>query len=394
MSKIRSLLMLSNGHGEDVIGAAILKELFSKESQLWGRVMPIVGEGNAYKNLPIKLMGPLKKLPTGGFMRQSLRNFFRDLRGGLLGHTYDQIQTLRKIRHETSLVVCVGDVLLVILAGFFVRKPMIFIPTAKSEYISGHYRIEKNLMKRFAKLVLPRDAKTAEVLLEAGVAARFVGNAMMDSFEVTDYDFEINSGARVVGILPGSRVEAYQNMKTILQTIYSLESLKVEPMDYLVALASQISVDIIERTANELGWFIEKSANSLTGIVAQLVNHEGVRVKLCKGVFGDVLQQSDIFIGLAGTANEQAVGMGKPVVAFPTSGAQFNQKFVNAQKKLLGDSISVVKPLPEKIAAEVLVILSDQERYQMMAQVGMERMGPKGGIGRMAEIILDLIGYD
>ncbi|MCK4257798.1 MAG: lipid-A-disaccharide synthase-related protein [Halanaerobiales bacterium] len=395
MPKVRSILMLSNGHGEDIIGAALLRDLLEKEQGLWVRVLPIVGDGKAYKDLPVKLLGPLKKLPTGGFMRQNLKNFYKDIRGGLLGHTYDQIQVLRKVRNEVDLVISVGDVLLVLLAGLFVKKQMVFLPTAKSEYITGHYGVEKSLMRKYAHLVLPRDEKTAKVLAESNVPARFVGNAMMDSYKIFQRNFDIAEDARIVGILPGSRDEAYQNMKDILKVIERLESLKVDKMEYLVALANQISLERLERQANEIGWKMIRSSeqNMLAeGIVALLVSQNEICVKLTKGSFGDLLEKSEIFIGLAGTANEQAVGMGKPLVAFPTAGPQFNEKFVKAQKKLLGDSISVVELNPEKVAEELLMILYDKERYQKMGKIGIERMGPKGGIHRMSKLILEQLG--
>lgn len=390
MQSMGSLLLISNGHGEDVIAAAILENLLQKAKGLRVQVMPIVGEGNAYRSLDVKLLGPLKTLPTGGFMRQNLTNFFRDLKGGLLSQTYEQVRTLLQIKNETNLVVCVGDVLLLILAGFFVRKPLIFIPTAKSEYISGHYGIEKYLMKRFAQLVFPRDKKTAEVLQRSGIQARFVGNAMMDSFQVSGYDFGFRAGARIIGILPGSRLEAYQNLETIFSVIGSLESLRIDLLEYVVALAPQLSVKIIGELAERSGFYLKKSPNvSIAGVVAELENPKGVKVKLCKGIFGDVLEQSEVFVGLAGTANEQAVGMGKPVIAFPTKGAQFNQKFMRAQQKLLGESLAVVEAIPEKIAQEVLMILADEKRYQKMARIGKERMGPQGGILQMADHILE-----
>lgn len=393
MPKVRNILLLSNGHGEDIIAAALLRDLLARHDGLWVRVLPIVGEGNAYKDLPVKILGSRKNLPSGGFMRQSVKNFWMDMRAGLFGNTYEQVEILREVRKETELVVCVGDVLLVILAGLFVKKPMVFLPTAKSEYITGHYNVEKKLMRRYADLVLPRDERTAEVLKAAGVPAQFVGNAMMDSFTIKGIDFGIAPAAKVVGILPGSRDEAYANMRKILQVIQHLEFLKVEPLEYVVALANQLALEPLERTANGLGWSMHREANELPeGVIATLVSQKGVTVKLSKGFFGDILEKSDIFIGLAGTGNEQAVGMGKPLVAFPGEGPQFNRKFLQAQKKLLGDSISVVEPVPEKVAEELLVILHDQYRYAEMGAIGQERMGPKGGIGRMSELILQQLG--
>ena len=394
MPKVHSILMLSNGHGEDIIGSNILDNLFSKEENLYVSVLPIVGMGDAYKNLPVKMLGPTKNLPTGGFMRQSIKNFVTDVKGGILGLTYRQIQTLRKVSESVDTVICVGDLLLVILAGLFIKKDMIFLPTAKSEYISGHYKIEEKLMGKYVSLVLPRDEKTAKALREEDINAKFVGNAMMDSLDIKGVDFGCDEETKLVGILPGSRDEAYQNMKMILKVIENLEDLKSEEMDYVTALAGRLSLDKLEREINELGWNMNVEADRLpAGVIATLNSPQGFCVKLSKGYFGDVLDKSDIFIGLAGTANEQAVGMGKPLVTFVGDGPQFNEKFVKAQKRLLGDSISVVEPIPEKVATELLVILHDDSRYQAMGDVGKERMGPPGGIDRMTNLMLEHMNF-
>ncbi len=390
MPEVCSILFLSNGHGEDIIGASLVRELFVKERNLWIRVLPIVGEGNAYRNLPVKLLGPLRRLPSGGFMRLSLGNFIKDLQGGILGQTYDQIKVLRQVRKEIDVVICVGDVLLVILAGLFVRKPIIFVPTAKSEYISGHYAIEKRIMRKHTSLVLPRDEKTSQVLLAAKIPAIFVGNAMMDSFEIMGKNFGISEDVRVVGILPGSREGAYDEMPTILKVVEYLEGLKVEEMAYLLSLAPQLSLEHLERRINEVGWMMNYTPDlEEIGVNAILTSPTGVQIKVSRKCFGDILARSDIFIGLAGTANEQAVGLGKPVVTFRGAGPQVQKSFIKAQKKLLDDSISVVEPIPEKIATEILVILHDIERYQKMGQIGKERMGPRGAIERMVETILE-----
>lgn len=391
----KRILLISNGHGEDIIGAALLKDLLARANDVAVKVLPIVGEGNAYKHLPVEILGPRGVLPSGGFMRQSLRNFWMDLRAGLLGHTHAQIRLLRKLRSEVDLVLAVGDVLLVTLAGWFVKKPMVFLPTAKSEYISGHYDIEIKLMRRYASLVLPRDGKTAEALQHAGVPARFVGNAMMDSFTVKGVDFGIQPRRKVIGILPGSRAEAYQNMQMILKVVEELITRETQPYEYVTALAEQLSLEEMGLVASSLGWQSEYAATVEgtqdvlpPGVVALLKGPVDTVVKLTKGHFGDVLHKSDIFIGLAGTANEQAVGMGKPLVAFPGEGPQFNRKFLAAQKKLLGDSIAVVESDPVRIAEELMTIMHNSPRYEMMGQIGRERMGPTGGIGRMSELIL------
>ncbi|MEL6162396.1 MAG: hypothetical protein AAFR37_01080, partial [Cyanobacteria bacterium J06628_3] len=54
------LLVLSNGHGEDVIAVRILKELQQQNSAPEIFALPLVGEGRAYKNLDIPLIGSVR----------------------------------------------------------------------------------------------------------------------------------------------------------------------------------------------------------------------------------------------------------------------------------------------------------------------------------------------
>ena len=61
------LLVLSNGHGEDIIATRILKQLQSLAPELELVALPIVGEGYAYRKLNIPLAGRVQQLPSGGF---------------------------------------------------------------------------------------------------------------------------------------------------------------------------------------------------------------------------------------------------------------------------------------------------------------------------------------
>jgi len=46
--------------------------------------------------------------------------------------------------------------------------------------------------------------------------------------------------------------------------------------------------------------------------------------------FADILQQSSLVIGMTGTAVEQAVGLGKPLIAVPGNGPAFTYRFAEA----------------------------------------------------------------
>jgi len=115
------------------------------------------------------------------------------------------------------------------------------------------------------------------------------------------------------------------------------------------------------------------------------------RLAVLQERFADIIAASDVVLGLAGTANEQAVGLGKPVVTFVGRGPQFTAKFLNTQKKLLDGAISVVPREPRAVADEVLDLLTNQARRDAMAEIGRERMGPPGGAGRIAGEIVKFI---
>jgi uncharacterized protein (TIGR03492 family) len=73
---------------------------------------------------------------------------------------------------------------------------------------------------------------------------------------------------------------------------------------------------------------------------------EEVEVICSPDAFADILQQSSLAIGMTGTELEQAVGLGKPVIAVPGNGPAFTYRFAEAQNRLLGDSVHVIGTQP------------------------------------------------
>ena len=84
---LNRLLVLSNGHGEDLIAQRILRALQTRQPQLVIRVLPLVGLGEAFTNDEaeghLKRLGPQLQLPSGGFSNQSLTGLLRDLAAGV-----------------------------------------------------------------------------------------------------------------------------------------------------------------------------------------------------------------------------------------------------------------------------------------------------------------------
>lgn len=389
------LLLLSNGHGEDAIGALLARRI--EQIAPWIRVQafPLVGVGRAYVDAGVPLVGAQQEMPSGGFVRQGLAAAWRDAQAGLFQLLVRQARALCRLRPHVEWAVAVGDVVPLILAGWFLRKPLVFAPTAKSDYIRPHLLPECALMRRLCQVVFPRDGHTAASLRRRGVRAVYVGNMMMDIVPVTDSfsdaGLDIPPDAAVVALLPGSRAEAYENLRLLLPasdllaTDWTKEGYPPAAL-FLLALANSLDVESLARAGAALGWTWEAGSGAATGWLVR--GH--ARVAVLRGRFGDVLKAADIAIGMAGTANEQATGMGVPVVSPPGNGPQFTHRFLAAQKRLLGDALAVVPPDPRHIALEVRNILADRRRYEKMQQAGRSRMGGPGATDRIARIIAHL----
>ena len=82
-----SLLIICNGHGEDVIALEIIKRFLKKIKIKKIEVMPLVGNGKIFDSIKSKnfsKIGYLKELPSGGFSNQSLKGFLLDFFAGFL----------------------------------------------------------------------------------------------------------------------------------------------------------------------------------------------------------------------------------------------------------------------------------------------------------------------
>jgi uncharacterized protein (TIGR03492 family) len=89
--------------------------------------------------------------------------------------------------------------------------------------------------------------------------------------------------------------------------------------------------------------------------------------------------------GMAGTANEQAAGLGRVVITFPGHGPQACRARLRIQERLLGGAAIFVDGPAETVAAEIVRLLDDPEERARRAQAGRNRMGPPGASARIAE---------
>lgn len=440
------LLVLSNGHGEDIIAVRILQELQQQPNPPEIFVLPLVGQGYAYKGLDIRLIGSVRTMPSGGFIYMDGRQLVRDVKGGLLQLTVSQINSIRhwvntqkKSGHEIGLL-AVGDIVPLIFA-WLSGANYGFVGTAKSEY---YVRDDVNLLKRKdkgawwesfsgsiyhpwerwlmtqqrCKAVFPRDSLTAEILKKWPIPAFDLGNPMMDALEPTiprprfyGAYTEKQELARplVVTLLPGSRPpEAYANWHQMMIAVSALMALwkeqrfvgyRSETVVFLGAIAPSLHIESIRQILESQGWQPFDSAqgkphaqppiqipdkDSLTFV------QENAFFILSQNAYNDCLHQGDLAIAMAGTATEQFVGLGKPAITIPGLGPQFTYGFAEAQSRHLGPSVILVEQ-PAEVAQVVKSLFANPDMLQAIAENGVRRMGKSGAAQRIAEHLMELL---
>lgn len=414
------ILLLSNGHGEDAIAVSIgqaWSELAGMEPGEILAGLPLVGEGNSYRRLNIPLIGPVKTMPSGGFNNMDARELWRDVQGGLWGLTKAQLGSLKQWTAQGGKVLAVGDIVPLALA-WLGRGDYAFVGTAKSEYYlrspvgawlpstqawekwlgSAYYPWERWLMTRKnCTAVFPRDRLTHESLLNQGVTSYAVGNPMMDGLKPQDYKPQpLQSGQSLtITLLPGSRSpEMERNWALIVESLTSvLAHFADAPITFLAAIAPSLRLEPLMATLETQGWqrlennAVELLTNNVSCLIKGPVFQKSqAHLVFSQQQFADCLHHSQAAIAMAGTATEQFVGLGKPVISFSGQGPQYNAYFARRQTWLLGESL-ILLDSPDQTGEALQQVLHDARRLEAIACNGRERLGEAGAARRIAKIL-------
>lgn len=355
---------------------------------------PLVGTGAQLERAGLRVEGPRKRLPADGFTMHDPRLIWRDLRAGLVQLTLRQARYLRSRRPDAVLVV--GDVYAQFHAALVPAPRRVLQPLVSVHHLAGggsrsplryfmeRYRGPELLLLRRADKVYTRDAATAAYLTGRGVpSTAYLGNPMMDGLAVPSLWQELGApGTAVpaaselpaVALLPGSREQAPTSVTMMLAAL-----LAAPPALGLVAWTH----DAVP--APPAGWQLDPQGPQLEGLLQAWRAEGGTRrVWWLRGRFAAVLASARAALGTAGTANEQAVGVGLPVVAFPVP-PLFGHEYLENQARLLGDGLLVSTADPVAVAGKLQSALFDEDVRERARAAGVERMGGPGASAALAD---------
>ena len=384
------ILLVSNGFGEIAIATYIARAIRARDESARIEHFPLVGR--APRDVWPEAVGPQQEMPSGGLIAYwNIRNAAADIAAGLGALTVRQYRYLRSQR-ERDVIVAVGDIYCLAMTLLAARRPTIFVATAKSDYVAPHSRIELAIA-RHAAAAFARDDVTAASMRAAGVAAEYGGNIMMDGVERTGVDLGLKAGALIFAVLPGSRADtpaAAAAQVERLGAIAACMASRGRPVQAFLSIAPGVEVAKVRNAIRTVGFELTEPISDV-GVIAS-GRRENLELALVSGSFGDMVAAADIVLGQAGTANEQAAGCGKPVIAAAQRGEAPDrmQWYRMRQKRLLGDALLVLPPQPQVFAAEVVRLIDDPQRIQQMADTGRRRMGPPGGASAVAQKALSI----
>jgi uncharacterized protein (TIGR03492 family) len=390
----KKILFISNGHGEDLNGSQVLQALRQQQPDWELAAMPVVGEGHAYRNFGVQIIGPTQALPSGGFVYMNRWKLVEDIWAGLFGLLWQQFKAIRHYSKECTTIFATGDIVVLLLA-YFTNKPFTLFIVSTSAYYENRISVPWPTILLMGssrcQQIFTRDQYTAEFLQTQGIMkAIFAGYPVMDVLVPTGQNLHLSTAAPMVAMLAGSRVpEAAENLEILLDLVIVAYPTNPDLQWRLAATPNLLAIDnggssplqrsIAAKSWQDLGdgWLIYPPLQ--------------VKVFYTDQAFADILERSTIVVGMAGTAIEQAVGLGKPVIQIPGKGPQFTYSFAEAQMRLLGPSVQTIgkQATPATIAEAAQAIqrtLADPEYFIRCQENGLERVGQAGGSAMVAQV--------
>ncbi len=332
------ILVLSNGHGEDISGCILARRLISIGNKV--EALPIVGSGEAYKKEKINIIGKTRKFNTGGLGYNSLKGRLYDLFNGQIYYFFKKIWLVVHIRGKYDYFLVVGDIVPIFFAWLSRKKYFTYLVA-----YSSHYEGKLNLpwpCKYFLKSPNSIKIYTRDLLTSIDLSNQlkkevlFLGNPFVDKLLKNNIKDSHNSFH--IALLPGSRInELINNFDLMLDIIQQLANYKFfKKIKFNFALSSDFKKENVQNKLEMRNWQFEKLLSSNFKL---LYSYKCIKVFFKWNSFENILTESDLAISMSGTAAEQVVGMSKPVIQVEGKGPQFTKSFADAQRRLLGKHV-------------------------------------------------------
>ncbi|NQV10796.1 MAG: hypothetical protein HQ527_06500 [Cyanobacteria bacterium] len=388
------VLLLSNGHGEDLSGSLLGQRLQAHGVEV--AALPLVGHGAAYRQAGLSVIGRTREFSTGGLGYTSLGGRLTEVFQGQATYLLQKLGLFLRRSRSVDLVVVIGDVLPVLFA-WCSRRSVVTYLVAYSSHYEGRLRLPWPcgvcLRSRRFRRVFSRDALSADDLsAQLGRSVQFLGNPFLDP--ALAGSSAPTPSRQHLGLLPGSRLpEAQRNLALMLAVLIRLPPLLQQPerLGLTAALVKDFQAGQVAELAARQGWRLD----------GQILRRGSLELQLRWGQFPTVLQRSDLLLSMTGTAAEQAVGLGKPVVQLAGCGPQFTPAFAEAQRRLLGSSLACTEGEPgseqslmgcaELLSSQLQALAEGPELAERCRINGLERIGGPGGSARMVEEILAVL---
>ena len=364
----RRVLFVANGNGEDSIAAEIIRKL---PKSINAEAYPMVGNGRAYDEL-CPIVGPRAQIPSEGW-RHTAGSVSRDLKGGMLSGILPSVKFLKSVRRRYDKIVGVGDgvgPLLCWLAGLQID---IYLDVFKSGFAHRYSFFERIVIGRAAKTVFCRDIMLAGALCQAGIDGRSAGNVMLDCVPYGTYDMAPHrTRTLAVTLLPGSRQTTADSLAMQIGAL-TLLSDEWAP-DIFVAVATGIDPKDLAKATG----LTYRAGTGQQHADLGMLEGQGLQLHLAHGVLGNLIEGSDLILSQAGTATQQALGLGKPVITF--NRADNRAKRMRDEQSLMGEARILTQQSQVDLAAAMQGLLADSETRARLGKIGRERLGGPGTI--------------
>jgi len=158
-------------------------------------------------------------------------------------------------------------------------------------------------------------------------------------------------------------------------------------MIFLGAIAPGLDCGILSQSLLMQGWRLcDQSPLQIPDPASLTFKQKNAYLILTQAAYNECLHWGDLAIAMAGTATEQFIGLGKPAIAIPGDGPQYNAAFAEAQSRLLGISLILVNQ-PSQVLPAIQSLLKNPDLLHDIAKNGLQRMGLGGAAQRIAECL-------